>query len=278
MKVIDLAQKKNKAEKAGAIDDMMNRLNQTLGGKEGRAYDLVALKFSQVLDHHYTLIKNIPLASPGEPNPLVLMGPAGVYLIYPSLVRGIFRVRENQWEMMESGGGGSYRSVKPNLVEKVLAARDKLIELLSGLDPLLQNVEAALVFTDPGAHIETERPVIRVVPQDALDRFIAGLIRSPLIINDGLVKEAVARLTQPPDDEERLRDVAFGDLEGRPIEEQADSEPSRLSQLTSEEPAVIQKMGRHVNFSRRQWIILGVLLVGNFCILIIGIILATILM
>ncbi len=143
---------------------------------------------------------------------------------------------------------------------------------------MLQNVEAALFFTDPGAHIETERPVIRVVPQDALDRFIAGLIRSPLMINDGLVKGAVAHLTQPPDDEDRLRDVAFGDLEGRLIEDQAVSEPSRLSQLTSDEPVVIQNLGRHANFSRRQWIILAALLVGNFCILIIGIILAITLM
>jgi hypothetical protein len=62
---------------------------------------------------------------------------------------------------------------------------------------LLAPIEPVLLAVDPGMHIDSVRPVVRVVMSDAIDRFADSLLTGRVVYNAQTVNEFVERILNP---------------------------------------------------------------------------------
>ncbi len=268
MKVIDLAAKTQENEKPGPLAGMVERVRQTFASKETRAEDTAVNRLSRVLDNRFTLLRNLVLeGAPADLPILFVAGPPGLWILHASALRGVFRANEDQWESLAHGK--DFRPAKPNLVEQLQVAAQAMATRLENLGMTLPPLDTALLFVDPGAHVDTQRPAVRVVQADALERFATQLLKADIILDADRLRRLVDGLTKPQwsATETAASEAAFAELEGRLPGQPNSGQPSRLSQLGSEEPEILQRIGKRTAFSRRQWVWIAILLVVNFIIL-----------
>ena len=64
-----------------------------------------------------------------------------------------------------------FKITRPNLLLRTQMMARAVDTYLAVRNFDLASAEAVLVFTDPGIHVDTIRPIIRVVQADALDRY-----------------------------------------------------------------------------------------------------------
>ena len=58
-----------------------------------KAQDFLIQQLRNSLDSKHTLIRNVPLTGSSMPLPITLLSPSGFRLIYPTGIKGIFRVK-----------------------------------------------------------------------------------------------------------------------------------------------------------------------------------------
>lgn len=233
------------------------------------ANDVFIQRLRNSLDNRFHLICNLYLSETADTMPLILIGPTGIWVVQTSEAKGVFRINEEVWEELPSKKGG-FQEVKPNPMMTVIEKTNQFFNHLSRLGISVPSIESVVFFSDPGAHIDSTRPAARIVPIDALQRFIVTIWRSPVVYDQEDVQRIVSELVGERDEMER-----------KPIEEASDifsmreppapkkpPEPSRLATIARDEPPFIKKIARHFPFSRQQWILLGVLLVVNIVILV----------
>lgn len=127
-------------------------------------------------------------------------------------------------------------------------------------------VEPVLVFTNPGVHIESARPIVRIVQIDALDRFITGIVQSRVVYEQEQVQQIVNLLTtlayeaSESDADERS---SFSITAQERAKEKIDSASANLDRIDS----AFSKVEK-LPFSSRQWIVLGGLILVNIIVLV----------
>jgi hypothetical protein len=134
--------------------------------------------------------------------------------------------------------------------------------------------ESAILFLDAGAHVDMQHPAVRIVQTDSLERFAAGLLKPDVYIDPEKLRRVVDGLTNPASEPEMPGQAAFADLDARDLPPAEPGLPSRLPQVSSQEPEFIQRIAKKTAFTRRQWILLAGLLVVNIMILIVVILVA----
>ncbi|MFM8320817.1 MAG: hypothetical protein ACKOC5_07875 [Chloroflexota bacterium] len=272
MKIIDLSARST-ADQPGVVSQIIGRLNQSLATEQARAEQAVIQRLERVLDKRFILLQNLVIGHPSEPPVLLIVGPGGLWLAHASPLRGLFQVYEGQWEAMERGK--TYRPAKPDLVERLQSAARLLAQELAALETELPQLETALLFSSAGAHVNAVRPAVRVVLTDAIDRYAAGLLQAPPVLDPARINQVVELLVQARvKSREQVVEAAFADLDGRALGQPGTAEPSRLAQLSRQEPQVIRQIAKKADFNRRQWVWLAVLLVVNIIILVAGILIA----
>jgi hypothetical protein len=147
------------------------------------------------LEKKYTLLRNVTLAGLEMSIPLILVGPTGIYAMYVTALRGMYSAKGDQW------GTISGDSLKPASVN--------LLTLTNRLGKALQvyfqrqkfelptMVEAVLLCADPGMHVNSVRPIVRVVQYDAIDRFAITVSQSRSVMDGILVQNIVDRILNP---------------------------------------------------------------------------------
>jgi len=162
--------------------------------------ELVAQKailtyFDRNLEKGYTLIRNATLGQSGIMIPLILLGPAGIFAINLSFLRGRYEAKGDSWNV-ESGS--QYKPAPVNLVRttaRMARALQTFIERQGTKLPV--QIEPVLIAGDPGLHIESTRPAIRVMMIDGIKSFVSGLTTGAPVINALMVNEAVDRILEP---------------------------------------------------------------------------------
>ena len=71
--------------------------------------------FDRQLEKGYTLIRNMTLGASGITVPMILLGPAGIYVIHVTFLRGRYEARGNAWNE-ESGAG--FKPASVNLIQQ----------------------------------------------------------------------------------------------------------------------------------------------------------------
>lgn len=249
---------------------------------EIKAQQIVIDSLSRGLARGYTLLRNFVLPGSNATIPLILVGPAGVSVIMVTNLKGTYQAKGDNWEVIE---GGKSRSTRQNLMvltSKMARAMQYYLKKL-GVD--LPEVDAVLICADPGMHVESARPLVRVVMRDAIDHFVVTLNHTSSTLTGSMTQTIVKALTDPrsikqpdavvegvaPQPVADPADIpALGDVlpwSGDTLDFEFEEDPSRdLEKPFSYEPEPVQDSTpkptarpsdvRPFYFDKKQWILL----------------------
>jgi hypothetical protein len=220
---------------------------------EMKSQEVVQNTLGRLLDNSYTFIKNLTLPEAEVQIPLILVGPHGLSVLYNSSIRGVYRAKEDDWSAIDNRSR-SFKPAKPNLVMRTKlmsrAVESHLVDAGYNVD-----IESVLVFTNPGVHVDSHRPSVRVLLFDALEQFGARLGQSRPVLAPEDTRAIINALTVQPKTEDELSSSS------EPRASVAEVADTKFSQA-------LQPLQRRMNFSKRQWILLGAFVVVDILVLI----------
>lgn len=193
MKIVD---KTPYRSEAGEID-LLGRLQGTL--KYGltwynriQAQDVVIAIMEKQLGSSYALLRNITLPNTEINLPLILIGPPGVFLVNVTHETGVYRAKDDEWGTI---AGDRFVPARINQISRTLSFGRVLQVYLDrqGFKGMFA-VDSILMASDPGMHIESTRPAVRIVMSDALERFAASLNQGRVVLNAPTANDIVQAL------------------------------------------------------------------------------------
>ena len=151
--------------------------------------------FDRQLEKGYTLIRNLPLGASGIVVPMILLGPAGIFVISISYLKGRYEAKGDLWNV---DAGNGYKPAPKNDVretQRLARALTVFIERQGSRIPV--DVEPVLIAGDPGLHIESDHPAIRVMMIDGIKSFVNGLVTGRPAMGAESVFEMTERILNP---------------------------------------------------------------------------------
>jgi hypothetical protein len=151
--------------------------------------------FDRQLEKGYTLVRNMTLGASGITVPMILLGPTGIYVIHVTYLRGRYEAKGRAWNE-ESGNG--FKPASVNLIQqtsRMAAAVKAFIERQGIRLPI--SIEPVLIAANPGLHIESSKPAVRVLMIDGIKSFVTGLASAPRALSAEAVHEFAERITNP---------------------------------------------------------------------------------
>ena len=198
MKIIDQTPFLSEGDKISVLDQVKATLKY--GGdwlQEINAQKTVVACFGKVLDNSFTLLRNVRLASLDINIPLILVGPAGIYVLYTTPLRGMFRTKGDSWGTLV---GYTFKPARINLIVRTAQMGRAVQTYLErqGFPGSTTPVEAVLLASEPGLHIDSVRPIVRVVMRDGLEHFAASVVQGHAVFSAETVRYILDRITNPP--------------------------------------------------------------------------------
>jgi hypothetical protein len=151
--------------------------------------------FDRQLEKGYTLIRNMTLGASGITVPMILLGPAGIFVINLTHLRGRYEARGNAWSE-ESGTG--FKPASPNLIQetaRMATALKAWIERQGVKLPV--PIEPVLIGANPGLHVESVKPSVRVLMIDGIKSFVTNLATVGRVLSAEAVHEFTERIINP---------------------------------------------------------------------------------
>ncbi len=163
--------------------------------KEVEAQKQVIAVMGKVLDRNYALLRNVTPPGLEASFPFILVGPAGVFVMYVTPRTGMFRAKGDQWGTIS---GNAFKNEKPNLLTRTeRMARVILLFLQRQGFSAITSVDAILLCSDPSIHVDSVRPIIRVVMRDALERFAISIMQARVVLSPESVQDVIAHILNP---------------------------------------------------------------------------------
>lgn len=150
------------------------------------AQNVIADILGRQLGGQFILFQNITLPETEIDLPLVLLGPPGVYLINALHERGIYMARDDEWGTLN---GETFVPARINQVKRAMTMARVLQVYFDRLGQKGFLVEPVVMAADPGLHIDSTRPAVRIVMSDAIDRFALSLIQARPVFDMNMVAE-----------------------------------------------------------------------------------------
>lgn len=196
MKIIDKTPLVNEKGELGTMERIQGMFKFGFNWpRELEAQKAIINFFERQLEKGYTLIRNITLGASGITVPLILLGPAGIYVINITYLRGRYEAKGNTWN--EASGDG-YKPASVNLVQqtaRMATAVKVFIERQGTKLPI--DIEPVLLAGDPGLHIESARPAVKVLMIDGIKSFASGLATARPVLSVDAVHDFAERLVDP---------------------------------------------------------------------------------
>jgi hypothetical protein len=196
MKIIDKTPLVNEKGELGVLQRFQGMLKFGFNWPtELEAQKAIVTFFDRQLEKGYTLIRNMTLGASGITVPLILLGPAGIYVIHVTYLRGRYEAKGNSWNE-ESGNG--FKPASVNLIQqtaRMAAAVKAFIERQGVKLPL--SIEPVLIAANPGLHIESSKPAVRVMMIDGIKPFATGLASAQRVLSAEAVHEFTERIINP---------------------------------------------------------------------------------
>ncbi len=162
---------------------------------ELQAQKAIITYFDRQLEKGYTLIRNMTLGKSGITVPIILLGPTGIHVIHVTYLKGRYEARGEDWNV---ASGDGYKPAADNLIQQTLRmarAVRAFIERQGVQVPV--EIEPVLIGGDPGLHIESVKPAIRVLMIDGVKSFVANLVTAQPVLRPESVYEFTERLVNP---------------------------------------------------------------------------------
>ncbi len=250
---------------------------------EMQAIDTAFRKLDKTLGKEHVGLTSVLIPGTSITVPLLTLSPQGVRTFLPTAVQGVFRAKGDEWLKFGGGTARRFTEAKPNLQWKVLEMAQATLNYLRRVGFGLPEVEAILIFTNPRTHVETSEIPTRIVLADAIERFAGKVLEFPPIMDRDDIRDVTSALTNPaefqaqitpePEPEARLEPQRPAGPIDLPEASRVDSgaliqgEASALS--PRQQRALSGIKPKRFPFTRRQWILLGIMAVLD--ILVIGI-------
>ena len=261
------------------------------------AQKVIIAQLDTVLEKGYTLIRNLTLHNSQIAEPLILIGPPGIYVIKVTPLSGFYEAKGDQWNITT----GSRSSPAPiNLMSQVARLARALQVFIDRQGVNLPGpVEPILIASNPAMHIESLRPVVRVIMSDGVKQFASSLLQARPVLKSEFVYDLTDRIITPrpkaaapisiplpeefptgaPPGEAPAPSRAQAIFHARDTDQPFD--PNDLSFAYDEnaknevpddlrEPSPSQrlpKINKKSSIKSREWILLGAMMVVECCIL-----------
>lgn len=167
----------------------------------------VVAQLDRLLEKGFVLIRNFTLPGSEVMVPLILVGPQGISVLYVTPTKGFYEARGDQWNRVDNG-----RSMPApvNLLNRLVRlARATQVYLDRQRITLVTIVEPVLIGADPGLHIESLRPIARVVMSDAIKQYAGGLLQGRPTLRPEQVYDVAERIVTPRKPEEEPQPEPF---------------------------------------------------------------------
>jgi hypothetical protein len=220
--------------------------------KDLNAKDVFSSMLQREVDQRSTLIRDFTLPEVGVTVPFILIGPPGIRVILITRERGMFRAKEGQWLVHT---GKVFKPAKENLIRRTqlyIKATQKFLDDLGFQDV---EVDGLIIGVNPGMHVETHLPAVRVIQSDAIRRFGSQWNQDQPEISSEQVYQIVSAITRSASPEPEFDIAEIHAPRAEPRED-------KFAQS-------IEPLQNTFNFSRNQWIILGVLIAATVFVLLI---------
>ncbi len=179
---------------------IINRIKGTLQYGFSWYPDLQAQEQAiKILERHlgkkFTLIRNHTLGNSKITIPLILVGPPGIKVIFVTHLLGTYRAKVDSWGTIS---GGNFKEASINLIKRTKLLGKVVRVYLERKDfNLPEGIEPILLSVNPGLHIASARPSVRIVMSDAVDRFSALLAQEPPLMSVEVVHEIAEEIVNP---------------------------------------------------------------------------------
>ncbi len=196
MKVIDKTPLQNEKGEIGAIQRIQGTLEHGFQWyPEVEAQKAVMAQLERVLEKGFTLIRNVTLGRSSITEPLILIGQPGVFVIYATPMSGLYEAKGEEWNQIKSGHP---YPAQPNLMQRVERLARALQVFLQRQGITLPGpVEPVLVASSPALHVDSVRPMVRVVLSDAVRQWAASLLQARPILRPDQVIEIGDHIITP---------------------------------------------------------------------------------
>ena len=272
MRLIEPTQKPQKQDQLQKVLDQFKKWLPI--GKPGGGPDEAILdQFIRGLDNRYILLRNLQLEKSGQAFPPILVGPAGLAVLNISNEQGFFRIRENSWWKMNKSSH-RYDPAKPNLVKQSQEYAQKLGSILDVHGKSHPEVTPLLILANPGVHIESSNPAIRIVLVDGIDNLISTLLNSEEIIAPNTINTLADSLAVMADPEKAIPMGEGEDFFGKDLYVPEKKAPPKMPSISLPSDMPLPEVDKKLQFSKKQWIILGVLLFFTILVLLAAIVFA----
>ncbi len=162
---------------------------------ELRGQKAIITFFDRQLEKGYTLIRNLPLGQSGIMVPMILLGPTGIHVIQVTFLRGRYEVRGDTWNVE---AGEKFKPAPVNLVQQTMRMAHAVQVYIERQGVKLPaSPEPVLIAAEPGLHIESVRPAVRVMMIDGIKSFVSGLTTGRAVLTPEQVFDFTERLLNP---------------------------------------------------------------------------------
>lgn len=237
------------------------KLSQLFGNRTQVKQKLLD-RFQFFLDNRFVMIVNFTPQGQSMPVPFILIGPNGITVLNVNNDKGIYRAKEENWlELTKTTR--QYTLARENLIKQTQSMAKAVSDFLVEQGQFIPEITPVLIFTNPGVHIDASRPVIRLILADGIDRLIVSFQQRVESLNPMEVKaitDLFDDIAHPLDSISTQEDDFFGKDLG--LHESEDSDQPQISPQVK----VSSVLGR-IRFTRRQWILIALLLIVNILLL-----------
>lgn len=196
MKVIDKTPLQSEKGEIGILQRVQGTLKYGFSWySELEAQKTIVAQLDRALEKGFVLIRNLTLPGSEIVEPLILIGPPGVSIIYVTQLSGFYEAKGDQWNTVNNGRS---QPAPINLIGRVARlARAMQVYLQRQGVELPAPVEPVLIAANPGLHVDSMRPAVRVVMSDAVKQFAASLLQARPLLRPEFVYDLSDRIVEP---------------------------------------------------------------------------------
>lgn len=270
MKLIEPARKHFQK---GSFQKFFDQISQVLPIRNTAevAEDAIIARFLQGLDNSFVMLRGLPIEGTDRTFPPILIGPTGLLLLNVSTARGFFRAKEESWWEM-SKSTHRFSPGRPNLIKQSQEYAQRLASQLDNHQKSHPEVVPVLIFANPGLHIETSNPAIRIVRMDGVDSLLSNFRTSQEVLATNEINSLADALEIIANPNKAIPMGEGEDFFGRDLLEPEKKSPPKLPKLKLPTNLSLPPVEEKIKFTPRQWLILEVLLVLTIVVLLAGII------
>ena len=163
---------------------------------ELEAQKMVIAQLDRLLEKGFVLIRNFTLPNSEIVIPIVLIGAGGIWVIYVTKEKGNFEAKGDQWNTVNNDGKSLPANI--NLIDRVSKLAIVFQKYLKIKKVEMPNpVEPVLIAADPGAQIDSVRPIARVVRSDGIKQFANSLLQARPVWRTDFIHEIGDRIIDP---------------------------------------------------------------------------------